>query len=140
MTTVIDPGTGSEAVVFNKSGTAILNVTLSITGATVFAIPAIASRVIVNVINPVIPPLVYGEVYPGLPSPAFNLDPNFQIGDEVWVLSHTSITQPQFEVSVSLNDEAGNLLTQEVGSGVIKIANGSGTPPNWLVMSAVSST
>lgn len=79
MTTVIDPGTESEAVFFNKSGTAILH--LSTSGSNnAIAVDGIAGRVILFATNSQPDGPVQGTV---------NLSSNFQPGDEFWLFSQS---------------------------------------------------
>jgi hypothetical protein len=126
MTTVVDPGTTSETAIFNKGSTALLNVSMT---STPFVVPAVAGRVVINAISP-----TPGIPYTG-PIPAFNLSPDFQIGDEVWITSQMSPVN--FQVAFNINDEFSSLLAQTISIGLIKTANGSGTPPNWELLSFI---
>lgn len=122
MTTVIDPGGTDESAIFNKGGTALLNVTLS-AGLTM-TIPAIAGKVVVSATYPstVIDPLP--------PYPILSMSPDFQIGDEVWIVT------PGEGDTIFMQDEFGNNLLQAVGGGFIKVASGTDTTSqNWRIMS-----
>ena len=113
MTTVIDPGASDEAVFFNKSGTAILNI--NITDPTVTTtIPAVAGRVIVV-------PVSASDAQPTLV-----LDANFQPGDEVRIL-------PRDSHYYYLQDEFGNVLEHAEFIVCFKISNGTGPSTNWVV-------
>jgi hypothetical protein len=134
MTTVIDPGTGSEAVVFNKSGTAILNVAL--TNDFTMTIPAVAGRVIVNVSYTITGPDPLGWT-----TPAFTTDSGFQIGDEIWVFSLVA-PRPTHNIPSTIADTVGNSLAAGMGYGIIKVANntetlitdGESAQTNWKTM------
>ena len=100
MTTVIDPGTGSESVFFNKSGTAILNQSSSGTSNSIDVGP-VAGRVI----------LIATDTQPGGPVQAtVNLSSDFLPGDEFWLAD---------AVSWQVIDEHGNILPTNGRSSLI---------------------
>jgi hypothetical protein len=106
----------STEPIFNRCGTAIVNVS-AVDSDPPTLIPALAGRVVVLATNT--------NTNPGT-GPYLALSPDFQQGDEFWLYA----TQ---ELSWNINDEFGNLLLFEgQKQGYIKIANGDGTPSNWL--------
>ncbi len=138
MTTVVDPGTGGEAVVFNKGGTAILNVAL--TNGFTMTIPHVAGRVIVNISY-----LITGPDPLGWTPPVFTTDSGFEIGDEIWVFSLLA-PRPSHRIPSTIVDTAGNPIVGDMEYGIIKVANNSETlitdgesaVTNWKIMSALN--
>jgi len=141
MTTVIDPGTGGEAAVFNKSGTAIL--TVELTDNFTMTIPHVAGRVILNVSYP-----QAGPDPLGWSSPIFSLSSDFEIGDEVWILTALA-TRPSHDIFSTVTDSVGNIIRGGGMSsgGFFKVGNdpeiysadGSTLPvTNWKILSIVN--
>lgn len=139
MTTVIDPGTGGEAVVFNKSGTAILNV--SLTDSFTMTVPHIAERIILSLSFP-----QTGPDPTGWSSPVFTVGSDFEIGDEVWIVAPFSPRGARFDLLSNLYDSAGNQILGGFCIGVVKVANAAevlitdGETPvtNWKALSVIS--
>jgi hypothetical protein len=118
MTTIIDPGTSGEVAFFNKSGTAILNVTLDAGGSETVA--AVAGRVFV--IGKCLSPTSDH-------TQTINLSSDFQPGDEFWLFPQTRFW--------AVVDENGNTLssnTSSISIGFIKVVNGT-SPPTWMPLS-----
>jgi hypothetical protein len=119
MTTVIDPGTGGEAVVFNKSGTAILNAVVD-PMTNNYDAPAVAGRVVV---------LVTKAANTG--SGTVTLSSSFDVGDEVTVVGENSS-------SWSTLDENSTVIAGSVATGTavtVKKVKASATAPQsaWIV-------
>jgi hypothetical protein len=135
MTTIVDPGTGGEVAVFNKSGTAILNVVL--TNSFTMTVPAIAGRVIVNISYTITGPDPLGWT-----APVFTTDSGFEIGDEIWIFSLVA-PRPSHDIPSTVIDTAGNPIAGGMGYGIIKVANntealitdGESAQTNWKTMS-----
>jgi hypothetical protein len=138
MTTVIDPGTSGEAAVFNKSGTAILNIAL--TNNFTMTIPHVAGRVIVNVSYPVTGPDLLGWT-----QPIFTAGSDFEIGDEIWVFNLIA-PRPSHRIPSTIIDTAGNHITDgSMCSGIIKVANNpealitdDSALTNWKILSLIN--
>jgi hypothetical protein len=117
MTTVIDPGTSGESVFFNKSGTAILNITLDAGGSE--TVDAVAGTVFVIGTCP----------SPDSSNPqTLTFSPDFQPGDEFWFIPRTHFW--------NIVDENGNhLISNPTGTvGFIKVSTSSTTLPNWVAL------
>ena len=111
MTTIIDPGTGSEAVFFNKTGIAILNQSSSGPSISI-AVGPVAGRVI----------LIATDTQPGGPVQAnVKLSADFQPGDEFWLIPDANSWQ--------VIDENGTILS--TARTYAKVANITGGP-NWV--------
>lgn len=121
MTTVIDPGTGSEAAFFNKSGTAILNQSSS--GPTnSISVSPVAGRTILNAT----------DSSPGGPVQAtVNLSASFQIGDE-FLFRPIGAGASSWQVI----DDGGNSLPTNGAAPIlfIKLSDTVGASNNWAAI------
>lgn len=139
MTTVIDPGTTGEVAIFNKSGTAILNVALA--NNFTMTVPRVAGRTIVSMSYPQTGPDPLGWT-----QPVFTLGLDFEIGDEVWILFPFAPRGTRYDIFSLVNDSVGNGVTGGVCCGVIKVANdpevlitdGETAATNWKKLSVVN--
>ena len=119
MTTVVDPGTSGEAVVFNKSGTAILNAVVDPVTDN-YDIPAVAGRVIV---------LATKAANTG--SATVTLSSDFQVGDEVLVTGENSSSWG------IIDENATTIITMSTGTtiGLMKVKTSATAPKStWIAI------